>query len=219
MKIAVKLIILFSIIGLSSCERCEDDIVVADYELTDIAKSYLPGSPMDSLIYTNDNIDITLYTEEGRVIEDTIISLINICQGILFDQQWEVADAEVESIQYYLEGGSFVYEFGIEIRDVTKGDHAELTLDSVFVFEDLFIRVNRDKDQYLESFLRMPINDIQRDWTANAFPSSRIIADTILNNKSYTDLITNIYGDNEMYYSKTEGLVAFEYIGDTWYLK
>ena len=220
MKMILQLLLFSSFISFLSCERCDDDIVIADFELTDISRSFLPETVSDTLIYTNDSIDIILITEEGKVLQDTITHLINICSVPLTDEQWEVATTEMERVQYFLEEGEFVFEYGIEIREATLESDEELVLDSLNIFENFFLNVNDDKDEFIEWnwAIWMPLNDIQNEYTINTNGNARMIADTILNGNTYLDIIGNNRGRN-FFYSQTQGLLAFEYLGDTWYLK
>lgn len=219
MKTAIQLIVFISILGLYSCETCDDDIVVADFELSEIAKSYLPDSPMDTLIYTNDSIDIKIYTKRGKKLEDDSTSLLNICQ-IGFTQQWERATTEKEYIEYFFDAEEIAFEFGVNIHSHARGNHEELTTDSVYIWEQFYLRLNNDSDEFIDSYHNRTVNNVQRDWIANSSPSTRIITDTILNNKSYADLIARVFPQHEeFYYSKTDGIVAFEKEGEIWYLK
>ena len=220
MKLPLKFCFLFAIVSLAACEGCETcpaDITVGEFELTDSASSFLPENIQDTITYTNGVEDIEVYTIEGMEALDTFIYVRQICQGTFLNVQHELADAEHQKVQYFHENGFIAYEYGLKIR-LFNGEGLEL--DSVNVFETLYAYINIDGSQFLNyRGIDVHLNDLQNGIDVQPSLSPQIIQDTMINGVNYSEIYANNTGNNLVYYTIEDGVIAFDYLSEIWHLK
>lgn len=213
MRIPISLTMILLVLFFGGC--CDPDIVVADFQLTEIAKSHM-AKMADTVIYVNGNEELRLNTNEGIVQKDTTLNLVNLCSNPPGRGQWEIANTEYQEVAYFHENGSIAFEYALEIK--ARIDDS-LELDSFNIFESIYANVNIDKDQRFNGYkiINFHVNDIQNTFDESFFNASPFVADTILNGTSYSNVYANRQG-SELYYTVEEGIIAFQYLNKMWYL-
>ena len=213
-----KIIIFFlSVFTIYSC-KCDADIKIGEFKLTEKSKQFIPYSGDEILIF-EDNLGMEhiLKSIQGKELRKSRLSIRTPCSNTVLDYQEVYYDTQNEQIVFYEnEKQAFNLTLTTSFEDNENGD-------SIAIYDNLIVDgvingnfvgqikiITEERQNYVSPFHR---NEF--------FKQSEFIGDTILFSREFKNVYKESFDINQgVYYNKEKGVIAYEFSEDEfWVLK
>ena len=214
---------IFLAIFMYACDldQCGDDINLGKIDLDNVTRNFVPYSGNEVLTFEDqDGVQHKLTSQEGRQLFDTRLVLNTLCRGSVeklnFDDQEEYYQTQREEIVFFDQTGNQVFYIDL----FTLFEEADQP-DDVAIYDQLSVHpsVRGFTFSDLNIVTKVRQNELSSSFEEVVLNGSTFIGDTVLFGREFKSVYRSATQDGQStYYNQTEGVVAFDFGGDEYWV-
>ncbi|MEM1323697.1 MAG: hypothetical protein AAGG75_25780 [Bacteroidota bacterium] len=131
----LKASVLFVILFFYSCGKCDKDIKIGEFNLSEPSRQFIPYSGTEVLVFEDNNgVQHQLTSLDGREIQNLRMNVRTLCDEGTFDKQEQYYDIQIEQVTFFDSSGTQIFYVNL----VTQFEDAD-DLDSIAVYDFFYL--------------------------------------------------------------------------------
>jgi hypothetical protein len=221
LKLAPRVLSLLLLVVMATFSHCfcPDDVVLGNVSFQN--QDIWPFQGEEVFTYVNSNgEEIAFNGSAENAVQNLPIIMERNCTKLHLDWQDTYYDAELLSFEYHLNNSVYLsYYYMVRNAVESPSSHVDTVLYETF--DARFVNTSWTVAPATNDFVSVLVSDRGNSLGSvitDSYDDFRIIPDTTLNGIQYQDLICQ-RNNPGLFYSKTFGVVLFNYDEDWWHLK
>lgn len=205
----LKAIIFLSILLLYSCGKCDKDIFLGEFKLTEASRQSIPYSGNEVLVFEdNHGMQHQLTSLKGRELLKSKMIVRTPCDEGFLDKQHLYYDTQREQVVYFDSSGNQIFYIDLTTQFEDAND-----IDDIAVYDFLLVdtSLKGNFNGRIEIITEERQNTVSEFHKNEFWNQSVFLGDTTVFGRDFKDVYVGTSGDNRsIFYNKVKGVIAFK---------